>query len=63
MDMMNSIAAMAMDMSAAQTAVSYSTAVTKKVMDTQEMAAQELLSMLPATPAAPAKGTYIDVYA
>ena len=32
----------------------------EKVMDTQELAAQELLEMLPA---APSMGQYIDVYA
>ncbi len=61
MDMMNSIAATAMDMSAARFAVDYSMSVTKKVMDTQELAGQELLNMLSA--AAPAKGQYIDTYA
>ncbi len=60
MDMMNSIAAQAMSMKAAQFQQSYSIAVTKKAMDSQEMATQELLSMLPD---APAKGQYIDVYA
>ncbi len=60
MDMMSSIAAQSMSMSAAQFAQSYSIAVAKKTMDTQEMAAQELLSMLPDTPA---KGQYVDVYA
>jgi len=60
--MMDSIASMAMEMSAAQFAQSYSISVTKKIMDTQELAGQELLNMLPATPA-PAKGNYIDVYA
>ncbi len=60
--MMDSIAAMATEMSSAQFAVQYSTAVTKKVMDTQELAAQELMKMMPQSPA-PAKGQYIDVYA
>lgn len=45
---------------AARFSVEYSMAVTKKVMDTQELAAQELLEMLPA---APSMGQYIDVYA
>ena len=58
--MLESIAGAAMDMSAAQFSVEYSMAVTKKVMDTQELAAQELLEMLPA---APSMGQYIDVYA
>ncbi len=58
--MMDAIASAAMDMSAAQFSVNYSMAVTKKVMDTQEMAAQELLDMLPS---APPLGKYIDTYA
>ena len=49
--MLESIAGAAMDMSAARFSVEYSMAVTKKVMDTQELAAQELLEMLPASPA------------
>lgn len=53
--MLESIAGAAMDMSAARFSVEYSMAVTKKVMDTQE-----LLEMLPA---APSMGQYIDVYA
>ena len=59
--MMDSIANAAMSMSAAQFSVNYSIAVTKKIMDTQEMAAQELTKMLQG--AAPAKGQYIDTYA
>lgn len=58
--MMESIASMAMDMSAAQFATNYSLSVTKKMMDTQELAGQELMRMLPATPG---KGQYIDTYA
>ncbi len=60
MDMMSGIASQAMSMKAAEFAQNYSISVTKKAMDTQEMAAQELLEMLPDTPA---KGQYIDVYA
>lgn len=60
--MMESIAGMAMDMSAAQFATNYSIAVTKKMMDTQELAGQELVKMLEAVPT-PAKGQYIDTYA
>lgn len=60
MSMMDSVAGMSMDLSAAQFSVNYSVAVTKKVMDTQELAAQELMEMLPA---APSLGTYIDTYA
>lgn len=60
--MMESIAAMAMNMSAASFATNYSLSVTKKMMDSQELAGQELLKMLEAVPA-PAKGQYIDTYA
>ncbi|MCI8502161.1 MAG: putative motility protein [Oscillospiraceae bacterium] len=60
--MMEQIAAMSMNMSAATVAQNYSIAITKKTMESQELAAQELLKMLPETPA-PAKGQYIDVYA
>ncbi len=58
--MMESIAGAAMNMSAAQIANQYAISVTKKMMDTQELAGQELLKMLPPTPG---KGQYIDVYA
>ena len=62
--MMESIAAMATGMSAASIATNYSLSVTKKMMDSQELAAQEMMKMLEAAvPAAPAKGQYIDVYA
>lgn len=60
--MMEQLAGMAMSMSAATFAQNYSIAVTKKTMESQELAAQELLKMLPETPA-PAKGQYIDIYA
>ena len=60
--MMESIAQMAMGMSAASFATNYYLAVTKKMMDTQELAGQELVKMLEAVPT-PAKGQYIDVYA
>ena len=60
--MMESIASMAMGMSAASFSTNYSIAVTKKMMDSQEMAAQELMKMLEAVPTPP-KGNYIDVYA
>ncbi len=60
MGMMESISAQSMSMSAAQFAQSYSISIAKKSMETQEMAAQELLEMLPQTPA---KGQFIDVYA
>ncbi len=58
--MMESIASMATDMKAAQFATNYSLAVTKKMMDTQELAGQELLNMLPSTPG---MGEFIDTYA
>ncbi len=58
--MMDAIAGAAMDMSAAQTSLAYSLAVTKKMMDTQEVVAQELLEMLPQQPP---MGEFIDVYA
>ena len=62
--MMESIASMAMDMSAASFATDYSLAVTKKMMDTQELAGQELVNILPDLAAmAPPKGDFIDVYA
>lgn len=60
--MMESIAGMAMQMSAASFATNYSLAVTKKMMDSQELAGQEIAKMLEAVPT-PAKGNYIDVYA
>ena len=60
--MMESIAGMAMGMSAASFATNYSLAVTKKMMDSQELAGQELMKMLEEVPT-PAKGDFIDVYA
>lgn len=60
--MMESIAGMATDMSAASFATNYTMSVTKKMMDTEELAAQELLNMLPDLQALP-KGRYIDTYA
>lgn len=62
MDPMEGIAATATSLSAAQFQQSYSLAVSKKAMDTQEMAAQSMLEMLAQQPA-PAKGAYIDTYA
>lgn len=58
--MMESIAGMATAMSASQIANQYAMSVTKKVMDTEELAGQELLKMLPPTPG---QGKYIDTYA
>lgn len=60
MSMMNSIAAMGTAMSSAKIATEYSTAMVKKVMDTQELAGQELQRMLPDQNAL---GQYIDTYA
>lgn len=66
---MSEIAALSSGCSAARLAADYSVSVTKKVMDTQELAAQELARMLPAVqpsgevPAQLRKGQYIDVYA
>ena len=62
MDMMNSIAATGMQMSAAEFAQNYSMSVMKKAMDLSEQPAELLADMLPAAAAIP-KGQYIDVYA
>ncbi len=59
MDMMNSIAATAMSMSAAQLSQQYSISVMKKSMEGEQQAAQQLLDMLPQDPT----GYQIDVYA
>ncbi len=58
--MMEAIAGTAMDMQTVEYATNYSIAITKKVMDTQTLAAQELLEMLPTQPP---MGRYIDTYA
>ena len=50
MDMMNSIASASMSMSAAMFQQNYAIAVTKKMMDTEELALQELQEMLPTPP-------------
>ena len=50
MDMMSSIASAAMSMSAAKLAQSCDIAVTKKSMETEELALQELTQMLPPSP-------------
>ena len=60
--MMESIAGMATQMSAAQFANQYALSVTKKMMDTQELAGQELVKMLEAVPT-PGKGQHVDFYA
>ena len=59
--MMESIAGMATSMSAAQVANQYAISVAKKSMEAEELAAQELLNMLPDV--SMSKGQYIDVYA
>lgn len=50
MDLMNSIASSAMSMNAAKLAQAYDMAVTKKAMDVEELALQELTEMLPPSP-------------
>lgn len=50
MDMMNSIASGAMQMSAAQLEQQYSISMQKKAMDVEELALQELQEMLPPSP-------------
>ena len=63
MDMMTDIAAMAMDMKAAQFQQNYSLSVAKKAMDSGEEMAETLINdMMPQIPQIP-KGEYIDVYA
>lgn len=57
MGMMDSIAAMSISMNQASLQQDVSLAVTKKVMDSQELALEELTEMLPA------KGQFIDTYA
>lgn len=61
MDLMNSIAAMSMQMKAADFAQNYSMSVMKKVMDLPEQTAELLADMMPAAAVAP-KGQYIDVF-
>ena len=58
--MMDSIAAMSVGMSNAQLQQSVSISVAAKAMDTAELAAQEMLQMLPSTPGV---GANIDTYA
>jgi hypothetical protein len=60
--MIDSIAEAAMDISATQMSVDYSMAVTKKVMDTQDLAGQEMDRMLQYINT-PVVGSYIDVHA
>lgn len=49
MDITSNIAAASMTLSSAKLQMNVSTSVTKKAMDSQEIAAQQLLEMLPAT--------------
>ena len=69
MDMMTDIAAMAMDMKAAQFQQNYDLAVAKKAMNTGEEMAETLIDdMLPQSAPIPQvpqipKGQYVDVYA
>jgi len=57
MGMMEGIAAQSVSMSAAEFGQQYAISIAKKAMDTQELAAQELLEMLPEVP----KGQYVDI--
>lgn len=64
MELINSVASAATAMQALQFQQSYALAVTKKGMEVQELAGQELAKMLPQQPPMPA-GTsrHLDVYA
>ena len=59
--MIEQIAQVAMELSAAQFSTAYATSVTKLGMEAQELALNTILDMMPA-PALP-KGKYIDTYA
>lgn len=61
MDMASSIASMATNMSSANLQYNVSMAVTKKAMDSQEVALEGLLEMMPPSPAG--VGQNIDTYA
>ncbi len=58
MDLMAGIASAATAMSTMEFQQNYTISVAKKAMESQELAAQELLRMLP-----PGDGKYLDVYA
>ena len=60
MNVMDVIAATASTLASAQLQQSYAIAVSKKAMESQELAAQELLQMLPPSPSS---GYQFDVYA
>ena len=59
--MMESIAAVATEMSTARMAVEYSMALMDKTMEQQETVAQGLVQMM--LPPVPQKGDFIDTYA
>jgi len=59
MNMMDGIAATASSLASAQLQQSYTLAVSKKAMESQELAVQELLQMLPSS----SSGYQFDVYA
>ncbi len=61
MDLMSGIAADVISMKNTDMGVAYSAAIAKKAMDTTELAAQEILEMIPQTP--PPTGYTVDVYA
>lgn len=58
--MVDSIAQAAMGMSAVEFSMAYATSVTKMSMDSQELAMQTILEMMPSPPN---MGQYIDTYA
>lgn len=60
MDLTTGIAAASMAMSTAKLQMNVNLSMTKKAMDNQETAAQQLLEMLPATQEL---GQYVDVQA
>ena len=60
MNMMDGIAATASSLASAQLQQSYTLAVSKKAMESQELAVQELLQMLPHSSSS---GYQFDVYA
>lgn len=63
MELMNSIASTATAMQALQFQQSYALAVTKKGMEVQELAGQELVKMLPQQPQPVGISRHLDVYA
>ena len=65
MDYLPDIAALSMDLKAAQFSQQYAVAIEKQAMDLQEIAAREITDMMPQVNSVPVipKGDYIDVYA